>query len=47
MNPLSVRVIRDLYFVGKLKQRELGRMFGVRQCTISKIVSGITWSHVA
>ena len=38
----SVRstVIRDLYFVGKLKQREIGRMFGLRQNSVSRIVSG-------
>jgi DNA-binding transcriptional regulator LsrR (DeoR family) len=43
MNPLAARVIRDLYFVGKLKQRELARMFGLRQHSVSRIVSGQVW----
>lgn len=36
-------VIRDLYFVGKLKQYEIGRMFGLRQGSVSRIVSGQVW----
>jgi DNA-binding MarR family transcriptional regulator len=44
MTPKAARVIRDLYFVGKLKQREIGRMFGIRQHSVSRIVSGQVWS---
>lgn len=44
MNPMIANVIRDLYFVGKLKQREIGRMFGKRQGVVSRIVSGKVWS---
>jgi DNA-directed RNA polymerase specialized sigma subunit len=39
MNPRAARVIRDLYFVGRLKQHEIGRMFGLRQGSVSRIVS--------
>lgn len=43
-SPMTARAIRELYFVGKLKQSEIGRMFGVRQNTVSRIVSGQVWS---
>lgn len=43
-SPLAARAIRDLYFVGKLKQHELGRMFGVKQHSVSRIVSGQVWN---
>lgn len=43
MTPLAARVIRDLYFVGKLKQHEIGRMFGLRQHSVSRIVSLHVW----
>lgn len=42
-SPLVARVARDLYFVGKLKQREIGRMFGMAQGSVSRIVSGQVW----
>lgn len=42
--PMTARVIRDLYFVGKLKQHEIGRMFGLRQGSVSRIVSGQVWA---
>lgn len=42
-SPLVARVARDLYFVGKLKQRDIGRMFGLRQHSVSRMVSGQTW----
>lgn len=43
MSPMAARVIRELYFVGKMKQREIGRMFGLRQGSVSRIVSGQVW----
>jgi len=43
-SPLAAKAIRDLYFVGKLKQHELGRMFGVKQHSVSRIVSGQVWN---
>lgn len=46
MNPRAARVIRDLYFIGKLKQHEIGRMFGLRQGSVSKIVSGQVWNGI-
>lgn len=45
-SPLIARVARDLYFVGKLKQREIGRMLGLRQGSISRMVSGQVWSEL-
>ena len=47
MSPLAARAIRDLYFVGKLKQHELARMFGIGQGSVSRIVSGQTWSGLS
>lgn len=44
MTPKAAKVIRDLYFVGRLKQHEIGRMFGLRQHSVSRIVSGQSWS---
>jgi DNA-binding MarR family transcriptional regulator len=44
MNRKAAKVLRDLYFVGKLKQHELARMFGRTQGTVSKIISGQSWS---
>jgi len=35
--------IRELYFSRQMRQAELAEMFGVRQCTISRIVSGQVW----
>ena len=35
--------IRELYFTRRMKQAELAQLFGVRQCTISRIVSGRVW----
>jgi len=38
--------IRRLYATGQYSQRELARMFGVGQMTISDIVRRETWKHV-
>jgi DNA-binding transcriptional regulator LsrR (DeoR family) len=43
MSPRAARAIRDLYFVGKLRQHDLGRMFGLRQGSVSRIVSRQVW----
>jgi DNA-binding transcriptional regulator LsrR (DeoR family) len=45
MTPKAANLIRDLYFVGKLKQHEIGRMFGLRQGSVSRIVSGQVWGQ--
>lgn len=44
MTPKAAKVMRDLYFMGKLKQHEIGRMFGVKQNSVSRIISGQVWS---
>lgn len=46
MSPLAARAIRELYFVGKLKQREIGRLFGIKQNTVSRIISGLVWQEL-
>jgi len=42
-SPLVARVARDLYFVGRLKQHEIGRMLGLSQGNVSRMVSGLVW----
>ncbi len=44
MTPLAAHVMRDLYFIGKLKQHELARMFGILQGSVSRVLSGQVWS---
>lgn len=44
-SPLVARMARELYFVGKLKQRQIGRMFGLRQNSVSRMVSGHVWQE--
>jgi hypothetical protein len=44
MNPRIAQVMRDLYFVGKLKQHEIGRMFGKAQGHVSRVISGQVWT---
>jgi DNA-binding transcriptional regulator LsrR (DeoR family) len=44
-SPMVARVIRDLYFVGRLKQKELARMFGLAQSSVSRIVAAQVWQH--
>ena len=46
MTPRAAQVIRELYFVGRLKQHEIGRMFGLRQHSVSRIVSGQVWARL-
>lgn len=42
-SPMVARMVRSLYFVGRLKQHEIGRMFDLRQGSVSRIVSGQCW----
>jgi DNA-directed RNA polymerase specialized sigma subunit len=35
--------VRELYFVGRLKQQQIGRMFGLSQGNVSRIVSRQVW----
>jgi len=43
----EVRAIRSTYAAGKLSQEKLGRLYGVDQNTIWKVVHRRTWRHVA
>ena len=36
--------IRELYFSRKAKQAELAEMFGIRQQSVSRIISGQVWA---
>jgi DNA-binding transcriptional regulator LsrR (DeoR family) len=45
MTPLAARMIRELYFVGKLKQAQIAKAFGIRQNSVSRIVSGLVWNN--
>ena len=47
MTPEIAAFIRWLYFKGKLKQRQIGEMIGLRQGSVSRIVSGQVWNRVA
>ena len=44
MTPEVAKVMRELYFVGRLKQHEIGRMFGCKQNSVSRIISGQAWT---
>lgn len=44
MTPMAAQVIRDLYFIGKLKQWQIGLMFGIKQGSVSRIVSDQVWA---
>jgi predicted transcriptional regulator len=43
MNPAKAEEIRRAYFSREAKQADLARQHGVRQNTISRIVSGLVW----
>lgn len=43
-SPLVAKAVRDLYFIGRLKQHEIGKIFGLRQCSVSRIVSRQVWN---
>lgn len=45
MTPLAAKVIRQLYFVGKLRQVDIARMFDIGQGSVSRIVSGQVWEN--
>ncbi len=38
--------IRNIYNSGQMKQIDIARMFGVRDSTISRIITGVRWGHV-
>ena len=45
MTPDKAREIRRAYFAREANQPQLARQYGIRQNTVSRIVSGIVWSH--
>jgi hypothetical protein len=47
LSPEKVRAIRDLWATGKYEQRQLAALFGVAHGTISSILYGRSWKHVA
>lgn len=45
MTPAKAEQIRRLYFARLKKQAELAQMFSIRQNSISRIVSGLSWAR--
>ena len=43
MTPKKAKEIRRLYFRERMKQREIGELFGISQGNVSRIVSGVVW----
>ena len=43
MTSQKAEQIRRLYFKERLKQREIAEQFGIKQNTVSRIVSNLTW----
>lgn len=39
----QAREIRRAYFAREAKQQELAERFGIRQASVSRIVSGLVW----
>jgi DNA-directed RNA polymerase specialized sigma subunit len=44
MSPMAAKAMRELYFVGRLKQHEIGKMFGLRQGSVSRVISEQVWA---
>lgn len=47
LTPNDVREIREIHASGTASKCQIGRYFGVSQWTVSAIISGKTWRHVA
>lgn len=45
MNPVIAGMIRELYFSRRMKQAQLANFFQIGQNSVSRIVSGQTWSR--
>ncbi len=43
----AVRQMRDEYAAGSASQEAISRRYGVTQATVSKIVRGARWRHIA
>ena len=46
MNLKVARIMRELYFVGKLKQCQIAKMFGVKPNSVSRVISEQVWPEV-
>jgi DNA-binding transcriptional regulator LsrR (DeoR family) len=44
MTPAKAAEMRRRYFTREANQPQLAREYGVRQNTVSRIVSGVTWA---
>lgn len=44
MNPQMADLMRELYFVGKIKQAQLAKAFGLAQGSVSRTISGQVWN---
>jgi DNA-binding transcriptional regulator LsrR (DeoR family) len=44
MNLEKANQARDMYFRQRMKQGEIAAILGVRQNTVSRIISGMVWS---
>ena len=42
----QVRLIKEMKFVERRKNREIAQAFGVHQSTVERIVYGRTWTHL-
>ena len=47
MTPAKASEIRRRYFARQAKQAELAREYGIRQHSVSRIVSGMSWARGA
>ncbi len=45
MNYAKAQEIRRLYFSRQAKQAEIARLYGIKQNTVSRIISGLVWSR--
>ena len=45
MTPAKAAEIRRRYFAREAKQAELAREYGIRQHSVSRIVSGLSWAR--
>lgn len=45
MTPAKAEEVRRLYFDQRLRQRDIAERFGIRQASVSRIVSGLVWSR--
>lgn len=46
MTPAKAVEIRRAYFSREATQPQLAKRFGLRQNSVSRIVSGLSWGHV-